>query len=555
VETTDGKVIEGLFLGQGLEDLQIQSDDKRLHLLRKVGNKYRYVTSQTDWPGYNGIPDGNRYSALKQIDRSNVSRLAPKWVFTLNNAPRLEVTPIVVQGIMYVTGPNECYALDAGTGRQLWHFQRPRTQGLVGNAAGGINRGAAVAGDRLFMVTDHAHLLALNRFTGELLWDTSMADWKLNYNATSAPLVAGDLVISGTAGGEEGVRGFLAAYDQASGKEVWRFWTVPAPGEPGSETWEGRDIAHPGATTWFTGSYDAQLGTVYWPTGNPGNDFNGDQRGGDNLYSDCVLALDAKTGKLKWYYQFTPHDVWDWDATEPMVLVDTNWRGQARKLLLHANRNGFFYIFDRTDGKLLQATPLVKKLTWASGIGADGRPVKLPDIEPTPEGTKVCPAVAGATNWYSTSFHPGTGLYYVQTVESCAVYMKRENEWQAGRRYMGGSTRPAPGETNERVLRAFDIQTGKIVWELPQTGPGITWGGVLATAGGVVFVCEETGTFLAVDARTGKPLWHFPGSQGWRASPMTYAFDGQQFVAVATGSNIIAFGLVGQTSGPSPSSR
>jgi len=279
----------------------------------------------------------------------------------------------------------------------------------------------ALAGDRLFMVTDNAHVIALNRLTGDLLWETEMADWRQNYNAISAPLAVGNLVVTGTAAGDEGVRGFLAAFDQTTGKEVWRFWTVPKPGEPGSETWVGKEIEHPGSAAWFTGSYDPQLDTVYWQTGNPGNDLNGDYRGGDNLYSCSVVALDAKTGKLKWYFQFTPHDVWDWDATEPAALVDTLWEGQPRKLLLQANRNGFFYVLDRVNGKLPLAKPFVKKITWAREIGPGGRPVLIPNQEPTFEGNKACPALEGASDWFSTSFNPATGLYYVQTLEKCDV--------------------------------------------------------------------------------------------------------------------------------------
>src|SRR5581483_5385678 len=311
--------LEGLIVNQGDQDAQLWTNDRRVYLLRKAGDRHRIVTSQRDWPTYNGHWGGNRYSTLDQINRGNVARLAPAWLFTVFGTQRLQTTPVVVQGIMYVTSANECHALDAGSGRQIWHFQRPRTPGLIGNAAGGFNRGVAVAGERLFMVTDHAHLLALHRFTGELLWETEMADWRQNYNATSAPLVAGDVVVSGTAGGEQGVRGFLAAYEQATGKEVWRFWTVPKPGEPGAETWVGKDIEHGGAPTWLTGSYDPELNIVYWATGNASPTLNGDHRLGDNLYSCSVVALDIKTGALKWYYQFTPHDEWDWDAQQPLV--------------------------------------------------------------------------------------------------------------------------------------------------------------------------------------------------------------------------------------------
>lgn len=543
VQTTDGQTLEGLAVNQSFEDLQLRTDDQRVHLLRKAGERYRPVTSQSDWPTYDGDFSGNRYSLLKQIDSSNVARLAPKWIFTFADTSPLETTPVVVEGIMYVTSANQCYALDAGTGRQIWHFRRPRTQGIVGNGANGINRGVAVAGDRVFLATDHAHVIALNRFTGAVLWEAEMADWRQNYSATSAPLAIGNLVVSGMSGGDAGARGFVVAYDQATGKEAWRFWAAPKPGEPGSETWKGKAIEHPAAATWLNGTYDPQLDLLYWPTGNPGEDHNGDEREGDNLYSDSIVALDAQTGKLQWYYQFTPHDIWDWDAQEPLVLVDAAWQGQQRKLLIQANRNGFFYVLDRTNGKLLLAKPFVHKLTWAREIGPDGRPVLNPDQEPTPQGTRVCPALLGASNWWSTSFNPATGLYYVQTTENCSIYSKRSDTWGAGRVFMGGSTRQSPDDVPQKILRAIDIKTGSIAWELPQVGRSSTRGGTIATASGLVFVCEDSGALMAVDASTGKPLWHFQTSQILRASPMTYMFDGRQYVTVASGPNIISFGL------------
>jgi alcohol dehydrogenase (cytochrome c) len=540
----DGKTLEGLVMNRGFDDVQLLGDDQRIHLLRRSGNQYRQVTSQADWPVYHGALNANRYSALAKIDKTNIGRMAPKWVFTIPSSARLQVTPVVVEGVMYVTSANECYALDAGSGKQIWHYQRPRTAGLAGNAAGGINRGVAVNGDRVFMDTDHAHIIALNRFTGKLIWETEMADWHQNYNATSAPLTVGNLVVSGTAGGDEGARGFVAAFDQETGKEAWRFWTVPNRGEAGSETWKGDQIAHPGGVAWGTGSYDPNLGIVYWQTGNAGNDLNGDEREGDNLYSASIVALDAKTGKLKWHYQYTPHDVWDWDAVQPPVLVDAEWQGQMRKLLLHANRNGFFYVLDRTNGKLLRATPLVQKLSWAKGIGPDGRPILNPNQIPTTEGTRICPALEGATNWFSTSYNPGTHLYYVQTLERCALFVKQPMQWVAGRGYMGGTTRAIPGENAQKVLRAFDVQTGKPVWEVAQEGKGDSWGGVLSTASGVVFYGDDSGEFAAVDASSGKNLWHYPANQLWKASPMTYMFDNKQYVAIASGQNIIAFGVV-----------
>jgi alcohol dehydrogenase (cytochrome c) len=541
IQTVDHVTIAGRVLGEGFDDLQLRTDDGRVHLLRRTGDRYRGVTSSADWPSYNGEPGGNRYTTLPQITRANVTRLAPAWMFTIPDVGQLQVTPVVVGGIMYVTAPNECYALDAGSGRRIWHFKRPRTKGVTG---GWANRGVGVAGDRHFIVTDNAHLVALNRFTGEVLWDTELDDWRKNYSATSAPLPAGTLVITGVSGGEHGANGFVSALDQQTGKEVWRFWTVPKPGEPGSETWKGKDIEHGGAPTWFTGSYDPDLDVVYWPTGNPSKEYNGDDRRGDNLYASCILALDRRTGRLKWHYQFTPHDLWDWDATQTSVLVDAAWQGTPRKLMLHANRNGFFYVFDRTDGKLLLWKPFVKNLTWASGIGADGRPIRLPGQDPSPAGTKVCPSQDGATNWFSPSFSPQTGLYYVQTFEKCSIYTKADQgPWESGKSYLGGSQKTADSPTPQRVLKAIDITTGAIAWEVAQNGPAVSWGGTLATATGLVFVAEDGGAFMAVDAATGAPLWKFQTNQTWKASPMTYMFDSRQHVAIAAGGTIIAFTL------------
>ncbi len=541
-EITGGRALEGQVLDEGFNDLQLRTDDKRVHLLRRDGTRFREVTSETNWPTYNGEPGGNRFTTLSQINKNNVSRLAARWIFSIPNTARLQVTPVVVDGIMYVTAPNECYALDAGSGRQIWHYQVNKTPGMLHDA--GVNRGVGVAGDRVFLETGSAHLIALSRFTGELLWDSVIADWHLNYFATSAPLPAGDLVITGVGGGEHGANGFVAAFDQNTGKEVWRFSSVPKRGEPGSETWKGRELEHGGAPTWFTGSYDPELDTVYWPTGNPAEEYNGDQRPGDNLYSDCILALDRKTGKLKWHYQFTPHDLWDWDSTETSVMVNADWQGSRRQLMLHADRNGFFYVFDRSTGKLLLAKQFLRNVTWASGIGADGRPVKLPNQEPTAAGTKVCPSQDGATNWFSPSYSPVTGLYYFQTFEKCSIYKKGESgTWQAGKSYLGGSQQTAPDPNPVRVLKALDIRTGAIKWELPQPGPAQSWGGTLATATGLVIFGAEGGELMAADALTGTPLWSFETNQTWKASPMTYSFDGKQYIAVAAGSNILAFAV------------
>jgi alcohol dehydrogenase (cytochrome c) len=542
IQTTDGQTLQGQVLSEGMTDLQLRTDDKKIRLLRKAdGNRYRIVTSQADWPTYNGDFSANRYSKLTQIDKNNVSRLSPRWIFPMPGAATIENTPLVVDGVMYVAQANECWALDAGTGRVIWRYRRERTKGIAGNAAGGFNRGVAVAGDRVFMLTDNAHMISLSRAEGELLWETEMADWHLNYNGTSAPLTVGNLVISGTAGGDEGVRGFVAAWDQTTGKEVWRFWTVPLPGEPGSETWKGKDIEHRSGATWMTGSYDPQLDTVYWPVGNPGPDFDGSEREGDNLYTDSILALDAKTGRLKWHYQFTPHDVHDWDAQEPPVLVDTNWpispgKSEPRKLLLQANR---------TNGQLLLGKQFLRKLTWAEPvIGKDGRPV-LKNLPKDANGdTYVCPGFQGGANWYSTSFNPATGFYYFSALERCNNFSPKHGEWQAGRGYMGGAARPAPGESFEKFLRAINIQTGEIAFDVPQVTTAQTASaGVMSTASGLVFYGENSGSFMAVDAANGKVLWQFPTNQVWKASPMTYMFDNKQYVAIAVGTDIVSFGL------------
>jgi PQQ-dependent dehydrogenase (methanol/ethanol family) len=481
-----------------------------------------------DWPTYHGQLSGNRYSPLDRITPRNVAQLAPRWIFPVPNARHLEVTPVVVDGVMYVTNVNAAWALDAATGREIWRYERPRSKGLSGDAAGGINRGVAVLGDRVFMVTDNAHLIALHRLTGALLWDTQMADSGENYGATSAPLVVKDLVISGTSGGDEGIRGFVSAYSAATGRRVWRFWTVPSPGDPAAATWVGRAIEHGCASTWLTGAYDVETDTIFWPTGNPCPDFNGDERRGDNLYSDSVLALDPQTGALKWHYQFTPHDLHDWDATETPMLVDAPYAGRTRKLLLQGNRNGLFYVLDRTNGQFLGSSPFVH------GLAAS---------EPTVAGARACPSMDGATNWMSTAFDPRTGLFYLMALEKCSIFSKSSAVWKAGESYYGGGARDVSGETPRQYLRALDLANGKIAWEVPQTAEEESWGGVLATASGLLFYCDNSGAFAAVDSATGASLWHMQFNTEWKASPMTYTAKGTQYVAIAAGGNIVSFGL------------
>jgi alcohol dehydrogenase (cytochrome c) len=499
-----------------------------------------------DWPTYHGQIGGNRHVDLKQIDTANVAHLAPAWMFPIANSKHLEVTPLVVGGIMYVTNANECYAVDARSGRQIWHYARPLTKGVIGDAESGINRGVAVLGDKVFMTTDHAHIIALSRVTGQLLWDTEMADYREHYGTTAAPLAVNDLVLSGTSGGDEGARGFVDAYRAATGERVWRFWNMPAKGEPGSETWVGRAIEHGCVDGWLTGTFDPATNLIYWPTGNPCPDYNGDERKGDNLYANSVVALDPATGKLHWYFQFTPHDLHDWDAVQPTLSVDALFKGRQRKLMLQANRNGFFYVLDRVTGEFLLGEPFVRKMDWADGLDAHGRPRVRASSVPTPQGTKTCPSVVGATNWFSSAYNPATGLFYAMALESCNIYTKSDAWWEPGKSFYGGGTRRVPGEKSERFLRALDIQTGKMVWEIPQipgAGEDGSWGGVLSTAGGLIFFCDDSGALAAADAKSGKLLWHFHTNQAWHASPMAYAVDGKEYVAVAAGSNIIAFAL------------
>jgi alcohol dehydrogenase (cytochrome c) len=560
VTLREGRKLEGLVQNESINDLQLLTTDGTLvaltraeiastadlghdvmpHLTpREIDDRW----TADDWPTYNGSASGNRHSGLAQIKPANVGNLRLRWTFPVGNARGLRTTPLVVDGIMYVTAPNELYALDARNGRAIWQYSRPRTAGVIGDAGAGVNRGVAVRGDRVFMVTDHAHLIALHRANGQLLWDIAMADYREHYGATGAPLIVGNLVISGVSGGDEGIRGFVAAFDAATGKEAWRFWTVPARGEPGSETWKGKAIEHPCAATWLTGSYDPALNLLFWTTGNPCPDYNGAERIGDNLWSNAVLALEPATGKLRWHYQFTPHDLNDWDAVQTVVAVDAMFKGEKRQLLLQANRNGFFYVLDRATGKVLLAKPFVTKMNWASGIGSDGRPQRLPGLEPSIKGTVVCPSVAGATNWMSPAFNPETGLYYVMALERCNLFRKSAVWFQRGESFYGGATENVPGEPGRKYVRAIDIQTGAIAWEHEHLGPGNTWGGLLSTTTGLVFFADDGGAFSAADARTGKLLWSFPANATWRGSPMAYAVRGEQFIAIAAGGTILAFGL------------
>ncbi len=588
----DGRMLHGFARAQGSHDLVLQTNDGKLHLLLDseynalVPDKHSAMPAfkgtedelrdlvaflsglhgadvgplaepqlppthaendeiahpkNGDWPTYNGTLDGNRYSRLNEVNLGNAARLQLQWIYSIP-FNGLETTPVVVDGVMYVSGNNQVYALSGKTGREIWRYERPKSAAgtIASDAAIGVNRGVAVLGDRVFYLTDDAHLIALHRLTGALLWDVDTPEGaKGLYGGTSAPLVVGDLVITGVSGGDNGIRGFVAAYKATTGELAWKLYTIPQPGDtgPAANTWKGSALGLGGGATWLTGSADAEANVLYWAVGNPHPDTDGDERIGANLFTNSDLAIDVDTGKMLWYYQFTPHDLHDWDANEPIVLVNAKWNGRERKLLLHANRNGFLYVLDRTTGTPLMATRMVRKLNWASGI--DERtwtPQLLPANETSLLGTVTCPAVRGATNWYSTAYNPATKLYYVMTVEDCTTYIKAED---AGyRRYNN------PADPAQKILRAFDIETGRVAWQIILPGPlQSNYSGVLTTSGGLVFFGESSGGFAAVDAHNGKYLWHFETNHAIRASPMTYAIGGRQYIAIASGSNILSFAL------------
>ncbi len=495
-----------------------------------------------NWLSYNGDYTGRRYSILHEVSASNVAQLRAQWVFHAPNSSSLEVTPVVVDGIMFVTAANDAYALDAQSGRTLWHYSRPITEGLIDDASQHHNRGVGVWRTHVFMETDNAHLLCLDARSGHLVWDVAYTDGNRNYGATSAPLVIKDKVIVGTSGGDDGIRGFVAAYDAESGKEVWRFWTIPGPGEFGSSSWPGESYKLGGGTTWMPGTFDPELNTIFWGTSNPAPDFDGGPRPGDDLYTDCLLALDPDTGKLKWYFQFTPHDLFDYDAVETPVLVDTTFRGQPRKLIVQANRNGFLYVLDRTNGKFLSARPFAEKLNWATGIDDKGRPIRT-GLQPTTEGTRVCPGFVGATNWYSPSYNPQNSRFYFMALNTCNIFFLKPQEFKPGQTYYSTGTHRSKGDYNQKVLLAFALDDYKPAWRYVQAGEGRSSAGTMTTASGLVFFGDDTQTFEAVDAQTGKPLWHFNTGQNITASPMTYAVNSKQYVAIAAGSDVFSFAL------------
>ena len=558
----DGGTLNGIVRAESAFDATLLGNGT-FHLLSRSGDKYREkpIEPKENWLTYGGAPGAGRYRAMDRINLKTIDRLAVAWMFPMPNATRLQVTPVVADGVMYVTAWNEIYALDATTGRELWTYNEARHPQLLSEAGDGANRGAAIAGDKVFMVTDHAHLLAFNRFTGKKLWDVEMASYLDGYSATPAPLVAGNLVIQGVSGGEEGARGFIDAYEIDTGKRAWRFYTVPARGEPGSETWQGQAIDHGCGATWQTGSYDSALRIVYWGVGNPCPDYSGDERLGDNLYTSSVVAVSADTGKLKWHYQFSPHDTHDWDAAQPMVLADEVWNGQPRKLLINANRNGMFYVFDRTDGELLLVDNLSTRVTWHKGFTKDGKPIVDPASISTRDGVIVCPGGSGGANMPDVSYNPMTKMFYVRVSDSCSAFASHHdplgvsgNRWfgrgivsDPVRKQLAAIQREYPTQYH---VRAMDVMTGKKVWDYP-VPPGHQ--GLMSTGGGLVFSGTTAGGLMAFNAKTGKVVWHVNAGQVTsQATPMTYMVGGKQYIALAGGREqalvgrgvIVAYALV-----------
>jgi alcohol dehydrogenase (cytochrome c) len=486
-----------------------------------------------DWLTYSGSYNGWRYHPGKQITPQNAGSMVAKWVYHVSGARGMQSTPLVYQGVMYFTNANTVYALDALHGRLIWKYTDNKS------ARQGVSRGAGILGDRIYITSADNYLTALDRRTGGVIFSRKFNDISTGSISTAPVFLARDKVIVGSSGGDSGLRGFIAALSAETGEELWRTYTIPAKGEPGSETWGGF-LEWGGAATWLSGTYDPATNTLYWTTGNAWPDFNGVWREGDNLYTSSLLALDLDTGKKKWHFQFTPHDTHDWDAQSWPILLDIDIEGKPRKAVLHANRNGFFYVLDRVTGEFLRGSKLIDNVTWASGLDAKGRPIKVPGKDPTPEGNWVCPSVKGATNWMSQTYNPGTGLLYLITLEQCGMYTSSAQKPEPMKNFSGGG---ATEEGGQVLLRALDPKTGKRVWEYPMVGVGRMWAGSVSNAGGVVFSGDDDGNMIAVEAATGKHLWNFSVGENLTASPILYELNGKQYLAIVSATAVFNFGL------------
>jgi alcohol dehydrogenase (cytochrome c) len=494
-----------------------------------------------NWMTYSGDYSGKRFSGLDQINVTNARTLVAKWVYQTGATGKLETTPLVVDGILYATAQDDrAFALDARTGRPIWMYQR-QIPSDIRPCCGRVNRGLAILGDKVFLGTLDAHVVALDSKTGNVVWDVVAADYRTGHSFTVAPLAVKNLIVIGISGGEYGVRGFIDAYDAATGERKWRFYTVPGPGEPGHESWEGDSWRVGGAPAWNTGTYDPLANQIFWPTGNPAPSNRGEGRAGDNLYSNSLLALDADTGKMNWYFQFTKHDEHDWDATQVPVIIDITTAAGSKHLIAQANRNGFFYVLDRTTGKLISANAY-GKTTWSDTKDPEGRPVANKESSPTLEGHTVCPGALGTTNFMAPTYDPQTALFYVTARDQCDIFSTAPQPYEAGHAYYGSAYFPSEEARPYRgFLKAIDPATGQVKWKFEHTSP--TWSGVLSTAGGLVFSGDAEGNFIAFDAASGKALWHFQMGGAVYAAPMAFAVDGKEYVAIAAGSAVYAFGL------------
>jgi alcohol dehydrogenase (cytochrome c) len=496
------------------------------------------------WLTFGGNYFNHRHSPLTQINAQNVNKLAPQWTFQTDTLGRFETTPLFRDNVLYVTGPqNVAWAIDARTGKQIWRYKRELPPTGLTACCGLVNKGFAMLGDKLFMTTLDAHLLALDAKTGAIAWDVTLEDYKKGYASTIAPIVVKGKVIAGVAGGEFGIRGFIDAYDAETGKQAWRFYTIPGPGEPGHDTWQGDSWQRGGTGVWVTGAYDPETNLLFYGTGNPGPDYHSASREGDNLYSASVVALDADTGKIRWHYQFTPHDIHDWDATEVPILADMPIGGQTRKVLMFANRNGFYYTLDRTNGRVIVGKPFVKT-TWATEIGRDGRPILNVGHVPDEKGEVTCPDITGGTNFWPPAYDPTSRLFFVNAREVCATYYAWKPEFTQGDRFTGGAAQRVRDKDNPAygALRAIDPATGDRKWEFKYLQPASA--GLMTTAAGLIFSGDAEGNLLALDSKSGKLLWRYQmGSNLHGASAVTYMVDGRQHLLVPAGTTLTAWAL------------
>jgi alcohol dehydrogenase (cytochrome c) len=592
VHTADGKIVRGAIVGEDTFSLYLRDRDEKLHLLAKSNIRERQdlktlmpkpaltsaqvedlvaflkqpagvqpdlsvwkpaadfnvtwdrlkdaAAEPQNWLHYWGTLQGTHYSALQSITAANVSHLAAQWTYQFGGSG-VETTPIVADGLMFVTGPRDnAAALDARTGFAIWRYRRTLPE-FHANCTVSTNRGFAILGDRLYLGTLDSHLVALDAKTGRTVFDIEVEDYKKGFSITHAPLVVGDRIIVGVTAGECALYGFLDAYDAKTGKRLWRVQSIAQPGDPARGSWSGRSAETGGGPTWMTGTYDPETDTIFWGTGNPSPDYDGSVRLGDNLYTDSVLALDPATGRMKWYFQFTPHDTHDWDASETPVLIDANFGGRPRRLMLHGDRNGFYYLLDRETGEFLLGKAFTHQ-TWAKGLDAKGRPMVIPGTDPTPEGNYVCPDATGATNWASPSYDPASKLLIIGARDSCAVYKSVVKEPVPGLPFTGTGDQADESVGGKGAVTAIDPFTGDVRWKFPlQYGSAST--GVLATGGGVLFAASKDGYLIALEARTGRLLWKYQTGTEIRSSPISYSVGGRQYVAVSNDAALVAFAL------------